>query len=91
MTEKKTEVDFKVKLRFTGEYPEDKVKDLMQKIADALYHEYQNGEGFAPDDMDDVLTDGADISYCGTYLLDNYYGEKGQREIKTLDFTPYND
>lgn len=91
MTDIKSEVDFKVKVRFTGEYPEERVKDLMRKIADALYAEYSSGEGFAPDDRDDVLTDGMDISYSGVYLLDNYYNQNGQREVKALDFTPYND
>ena len=38
--EKKTRIDFKLTFSFDGDYPEEEVKNLMDKISDALYHEY---------------------------------------------------
>jgi len=40
--DKKTRVDFKLTFSFDGEFPEEEVKNLMNKISDALYHEYSS-------------------------------------------------
>lgn len=84
-----TKIDFKLSFEFTGNYPEQRVKELMYKIADALYHEYSHGNGFAPDDIDECLTDGVRIKYENIHLLDRYYvrEEKGQRKTDIIDFS----
>ena len=81
-----SEIEFKIKFQFEGNYPESRVKELMQKIADALYHEYSSGNGFAPDDEDDVLTASCTLKYGNVHLEDNYYDKhvKG-RYTHTLD------
>jgi len=35
--ENTTKIDFKLSMYFTGEFPEERVKELMHKITDALY------------------------------------------------------
>lgn len=84
---KQTEVKLQVKFKFEGEYPEARVHELMSKVADALYHEYASGNGFAPEDEDEVLTDGTEIKCGNTVIIDNYYDKhvKG-RYTHTLDF-----
>ena len=87
---KKSSVEFKVKFDFIGHYPEEKVKDLMHKIADALHHEYSHGNGFVPDDGDgeeEVMTDGVTIRTGEFALIDIYWDENGHRQTKMLDFS----
>lgn len=93
MKELKTEIEFKLKMFFIGEYPQEKVKDLMNKVADALYHEYLHGEGFSPEDSDDCMTDTVTIKCGGLSLVDRYYvpEENGNRNKTILDFTPHDD
>lgn len=84
----KSSIEFKVKFDFIGKYPEDKVKDLMSKIADALHHEYAHGCGFTPDDdEDEVMTNGVTIRTGDLALVDIYWDEKGSRQTKILDFS----
>lgn len=80
-----SKVEFKVTMEFTGDYPNELIKELMVKVADALYHEYDKGNGFAPDDADDCLTDGVRIQYGDIHLDDRYY-VKGKRVTKGFDF-----
>jgi len=85
--ENKTKIDFKLTFSFDGEFPEEEVKNLMDKISDALYHEYSSGNGFVPDDGE-VMTDGIQIKYRDLYLMDKFYDSesKGRRK-EYLDFT----
>lgn len=84
-------VDFKLSMEFSGEFPESKVKELMFKVANALYREYHSGEGFAPIDEDDCLTEGVKIKYKDIHLVDTYYsnanGKIGVRNTNVIDFT----
>lgn len=86
----KTKIDFKLTFEFTGEFPENKVKELMNKVSDALYHEYANGNGFAPEDEDNCLTEGTTLKYNEIYLVDSYYvsehGKTGVRQKNIIDF-----
>jgi len=85
--ENKTKIDFKLTFSFDGEFPEEEVKNLMDKISDALYHEYSSGNGFVPDEGE-VMTDGIQIKYRDLYLMDKFYDSesKGRRK-EYLDFT----
>lgn len=84
-------VDFKLSIEFTGEYPESRIKELMERVSDALYHEYAHGNGFAPEDEDDCMTEGATIKFKDIYLVDRYYvsekGKTGVRNKNIIDFT----
>jgi len=85
--DKKTRIDFKLTFSFDGEFPEEEVKNLMDKISDALYHEYSSGNGFVPDDGE-VMTDGIQIKYRDLYLMDKFYDSKSKgRRKEYLDFT----
>ena len=85
--ENKTRIDFKLTFSFDGDYPEEEVKNLMDKISDALYHEYSSGNGFVPDDGD-VLTDGIQIKYHDSYLVDKFYDSESKgRKKNFLDFS----
>lgn len=79
-------MELKLVMEFTGEYPQDKIKELMVKVADALYHEYSHGNGFSPDDVDDCLTDGVRIQHGDVHLDDRYY-VKGKRVTQGFDFS----
>jgi hypothetical protein len=85
---KTSEIKLQVKFKFEGEYPEERVQELMTKIADALHHEYASGNGFAPEDVDGVLTEGTEIKCGDKVVIDNYYDKhvKG-RYTHTLDFS----
>lgn len=85
--ENKTKIDFKLTFSFDGEFPEEEVKNLMDNISDALYHEYSSGNGFVPDEGE-VMTDGIQIKYRDLYLMDKFYDSesKGRRK-EYLDFT----
>lgn len=84
-------IDFKLSMEFSGDYPESKVKELMWKVANALYREYQSGEGYAPITNDDCLTEGIKIKYKDIHLVDTYYsnaeGKIGVRNTNIIDFT----
>lgn len=84
---KTSEVKLQVKFKFEGEYPQERIEELMNKVADTLYMEYASGNGFAPEDDDDVLTDGTEIKCGDKVVIDNYYDKhvKG-RYTHTLDF-----
>jgi len=84
---KTSEVKLQVKFKFEGEYPEERIEELMNKVADALYVEYASGNGFAPEGEDDVLTGGAEIKCGDKVVVDNYFDShvKG-RYTHTLDF-----
>ena len=85
--EKKTRIDFKLTFSFDGDYPEEEVKNLMDKISDALYNEYSHGNGFVPDDGD-VMTDSIQIKYRDSYLLDKFYDSETKKRRKDfLDFS----
>ena len=90
MEGQKTSVDFKLTMEFTGAYPEERVKELMYKVADALYAEYSHGNGFAPDEVDDCMTDGVRLKFDNIHLVDMYYvnndGKTGVRKTNILDF-----
>lgn len=89
--ENTTKIDFKLSMYFTGEFPEERVKELMHKITDALYHEYAHGNGFAPEDEDDCLTEGSRLNYGDIHLVDRYYvsegGRTGERKKDMIDFS----
>jgi len=84
----KSEVKLQVKFKFEGEYPKQRIEELMNKVADALHHEYASGNGFAPDDEDGVLTDGTEIKCGNKVVIDNYFDNhvKG-RYTHILDFS----
>jgi len=85
--ENKTKIDFKLTFSFDGEFPEEEVKNLMDKISDALYHEYSSGNGFVPDEGE-VMTDGIQIKYRDLYLMDKFYDSESKgRKKEYLDFT----
>jgi hypothetical protein len=86
-----SKVDFKLTIEFTGNYPEQKIKELMHKVADALYHEYSHGNGFAPEEEDDCMTEGIKLKFNDIHLVDSYYvsqgGKTGLRQKNILDFS----
>ena len=84
---KQSEVKLQVKFKFNGEYPEERIEELMNKVANTLYMEYASGNGFAPESADDVMTDGTEIKCGDKVVVDNYYDKhvKG-RYTHTLDF-----
>lgn len=85
--EKTSQIELKLKFRFLGEYPESRIEELMNKVADALYHEYSHGNGFSPEDDDEVLTDGSEIKCGDKVIIDNYYDKHvNGRYTHTIDF-----
>jgi len=87
--ENKTRIDFKLTFSFDGEFPEEEVKNLMDKISDALHHEYSSGNGFVPDDGD-VMTDGIQIKYRDLCLMDKFYDSESKgRKKDFLDFSDH--
>ena len=81
-----SEVKLQVTVRFEGKYPEDRIEELMAKVADALYDQY-GGAGLVPEDSEDVLTEGANIKHGNTVLVDSYYDQHVMgRYTHTLHF-----
>jgi hypothetical protein len=89
--ENTSKIEFKLTVHFTGEFPEERVKELMHKVTDALYHEYAHGNGFAPDGEDDCLTEGVKLKFNDIHLVDRYYvsdnGRTGERKTDMIDFS----